>query len=159
MGKTINQWLDEYGKSHQNSVNKKIHWICVPLIMLSLIGLLSSIPYSYVINLKNYMFKIDFAIFFLFLVSIYYYKLSRTLFIGMLLVSIVLIMGVKLLTTSIAYPLWQTSLIIFIIAWIGQFIGHKIEGEKPSFFEDLQFLLIGPAWLLSFIYKKFNITL
>ena len=159
MGKTINQWLDEYGTSHQNSVNKKIHWICVPLIMLSLIGLLSSIPYSYVINLKNYMFKIDFAIFFLFLVSIYYYKLSRTLFIGMLLVSIVLIMGVKLLTTSIAYPLWQTSLIIFIIAWIGQFIGHKIEGEKPSFFEDLQFLLIGPAWLLSFIYKKFNITL
>ena len=159
MGKTINQWLDEYGTSHQNSVNKKIHWICVPLIMLSLIGLLSSIPYSYIINLKNYMFKIDFAIFFLFLVSIYYYKLSRTLFIGMLLVSIVLIMGVKLLTTSIAYPLWQTSLIIFIIAWIGQFIGHKIEGEKPSFFEDLQFLLIGPAWLLSFIYKKFNITL
>ena len=34
-----------------------------------------------------------------------------------------------------------------MIAWIGQFIGHKIEGAKPSFFEDLQFLLIGPAWV------------
>ena len=51
----------------------------------------------------------------------------------------------------------KTSLIIFVIAWIGQFIGHKIEGKKPSFFEDIQFLLIGPAWLLSFIYNKLGI--
>ena len=48
---------------------------------------------------------------------------------------------------------------IFIIAWIGQFIGHKIEGKKPAFFKDLQFLLIGPLWLLSFIYKKLNIKI
>ena len=48
-------------------------------------------------------------------------------------------------------------LLTFIIAWVGQFIGHKIEGQKPSFFEDLQFLLIGPAWLISFIYKKIGI--
>ena len=46
---------------------------------------------------------------------------------------------------------------IFIVSWIGQFIGHKIEGQKPSFFDDLKFLLIGPAWLLSFIYKKIGI--
>ena len=55
--------------------------------------------------------------------------------------------------------IWRLSLAIFITAWIGQFIGHKIEGKKPSFFEDLQFLLIGPAWLLSFIYKKMGIKL
>ena len=48
-------------------------------------------------------------------------------------------------------------LLIFIIAWVGQFIGHKIEGQKPSFFEDIQFLLIGPAWIISFIYKKMGI--
>ena len=53
--------------------------------------------------------------------------------------------------------LWQVSLFIFIVAWIGQFIGHKIEGKKPSFFQDIQFLFIGPAWLLGFIYRKFNI--
>ena len=46
---------------------------------------------------------------------------------------------------------------IFVLAWIGQFIGHKIEGEKPSFFEDLQFLLIGPDWLLGAIYQKLGI--
>ena len=49
-------------------------------------------------------------------------------------------------------------LLIFIIAWVGQFIGHKIEGQKPSFFEDIQFLLIGPAWIISFIYKKMGIN-
>jgi uncharacterized membrane protein YGL010W len=55
--------------------------------------------------------------------------------------------------------LWLVSIIIFVSAWIGQFIGHKIEGQKPSFMDDLQFLLIGPAWLMSFIYKKFGVKI
>jgi uncharacterized membrane protein YGL010W len=49
------------------------------------------------------------------------------------------------------------ALIIFVVAWIGQFIGHKIEGKKPSFLQDVQYLLIGPAWLLHFIFKKVGI--
>ena len=57
----------------------------------------------------------------------------------------------------VSFPLWQSSIIVFVLAWIGQFYGHKIEGIKPSFFEDLQFLMIGPAWLMSFIYNKFGI--
>jgi uncharacterized membrane protein YGL010W len=55
-------------------------------------------------------------------------------------------------------PVWQTSLGLFVLAWIGQFIGHKIEGKKPSFFKDVVFLLIGPAWLMHFIYKKLDIA-
>ena len=54
-------------------------------------------------------------------------------------------------------PLWSIALTIFVGAWIGQFIGHKLEGKKPSFFNDLQFLMIGPAWLMGFIYRKLNI--
>ena len=53
--------------------------------------------------------------------------------------------------------LLYTSIIVFIFAWILQFLGHKIEGKKPSFFKDIQFLLIGPAWLLAFIYNSFKI--
>jgi uncharacterized membrane protein YGL010W len=49
---------------------------------------------------------------------------------------------------------WKICLVLFVLAWIGQFVGHKIEGKKPSFFQDVVFLLIGPAWLLHFIYKK-----
>jgi uncharacterized membrane protein YGL010W len=55
-------------------------------------------------------------------------------------------------------PLWLICLIIFVLAWIGQFYGHKVEGKKPSFFKDMQFLLIGPMWLISFIYKKMKIN-
>lgn len=43
--------------------------------------------------------------------------------------------------------LWIYSA-IFVVAWIAQFYGHHVEGKKPSFFADLQFLMIGPLWLL-----------
>ena len=158
MNKTIEDWLSEYGKSHQNPTNKNIHWICVPLIMLSLIGLLWSIPYNFSYIFLGKEIIINFAIIFLLFVNIYYLKLSKSIFIGMLIITYMLIYAVNILN-QLNYPLWKSSLIIFILAWIGQFIGHKIEGQKPSFFEDLQFLLIGPAWLLSFIYKKLNISL
>lgn len=49
------------------------------------------------------------------------------------------------------------SIFLFVAAWIGQFIGHAIEGKKPSFLQDLQFLLIGPAWLLHFVFEKYKI--
>ena len=73
----------------------------------------------------------------------------------MIIFSLIALYGTQLL--SQVTELWKVSLIIFIIAWIGQFIGHKIEGKKPSFFQDIQFLLIGPAWLIGFIYRRFNI--
>jgi len=64
------------------------------------------------------------------------------------------------LTSALArlpWPLWATSLGIFVIAWIGQFIGHAIEGARPSFFKDLQFLLIGPLWLVAAAYRRFSV--
>ena len=77
--------------------------------------------------------------------------------VGMFIIGFTLLAGNAYIDTNFKTPLWKTSLMIFIVAWIGQFIGHKIEGKKPSFLQDLQFLLIGPAWLLSFIYNKFGI--
>ena len=38
--RTVDQWLDEYGESHRNPANKLLHWICVPIIVVSLVGLL-----------------------------------------------------------------------------------------------------------------------
>jgi len=64
---------------------------------------------------------------------------------------------VKIMETA-ETPLWAISLTLFVLAWIGQFIGHKIEGKKPSFFKDIQFLLVGPAWLMGFIYKRLGIN-
>ena len=54
-------------------------------------------------------------------------------------------------------PLWLSSIVAFVILWIMQFVGHHIEGKKPSFFKDIQFLLIGPAWVIGFIYDRLGI--
>tara|TARA_B100001250_G_scaffold410345_1_gene436607 strand:+ start:1619 stop:2092 length:474 start_codon:yes stop_codon:yes gene_type:complete len=154
--KSIQDWLDEYGESHQNHINKKIHWLCVPAIMFSIVGLLWSIPHYYMPVLFN-SFKLNWAIIIITLILFYYFRLSKVMGFGMLIIGSLILIGNFFLTKILLIPLWLMSLFIFVIAWIGQFIGHKIEGKKPSFFQDLQFLLIGPAWLLSFIYKKIGL--
>ncbi len=153
--KTIYDWLEAYGESHQNKTNKKIHWICVPLIMLSLLGMLSLVKFSSPIG----NFCINIAYILIFLAIIFYIRLSISITIGMVFISalnLYVIYQLELLFFS-KTNIFLFYLMIFVIAWIGQFIGHKIEGKKPSFFEDVKFLLIGPAWLLSFIYKKIGI--
>ena len=158
--KTTQQWLDEYGESHQNSFNKLMHWICVPLIMFSLVGLLWSIPAGILQQLApaNLVPFFNWGIVFLLFALVFYLRLSWVMALGMLLISSVMVMGNYFLAqASHIAPLWAISLGIFTVAWIGQFYGHKVEGKKPSFLKDVQFLLIGPAWLLSFVYAKLGI--
>ena len=152
----VQDWLDAYGESHQDPTNKKIHWVCVPLIMLSLLGLLSMIHIPIFSGFKEYS---NVASLLIILVSIYYFRLSIPMGVGMLLISLIMIyIIIKINNFNQMYGVGLIPyIIIFALAWIGQFIGHKIEGKKPAFFKDLQFLLIGPIWLLSFIYNKLNI--
>ena len=153
--RSVQSWLDEYAESHQHPANIAIHWVCVPLIMLSIIGLLASIRLD--IKLLSSYPELNHAGFILVVLgSFYYFFLSKSLLIGMLPISILMLFLVSWMS-NLPFPIWQTSLIIFIISWAGQFYGHKIEGKKPSFFKDIQFLLIGPLWLLSKLYKKFGI--
>ena len=154
MARDIHQWIEDYGISHQNSTNKKIHWICVPAIMFTLLGLLSLVKF----NLGE--FRVNLVYILIILAWLFYLRLSVKISIGMVFISAISLSGIHQLEKFIGLENWTLSFIylgIFVLAWIGQFIGHKIEGQKPSFFEDLQFLLIGPAWLLSFIYKKLGI--
>ncbi len=151
----IDQLFTEYGESHQTSFNQLIHYICVPAIFFSIVGLLSLIPFGVV--------KGDWAPYFhwgtvvVILGLLYYLRLSFPMFIGMLLFSIIVIWGNYQLMQVNLMPYWALSLIIFVVAWIFQFIGHNHEGKKPSFFKDLQFLLIGPGWILSKVYKRLGL--
>ena len=151
--KTIEQWLSEYGESHRNETNKMIHWICVPTIFFSIAGLLYSIKLPFHIGQT----QLNAAFPVLAFVIIYYALLSKTIWIGMLFFALVCLGLCQLIESVNLLPLWLFCLIIFTLAWIGQFYGHKVEGKKPSFLKDIQFLLIGPAWLMSFIYKKLGI--
>lgn len=155
MAKTMQWFLDKYGESHQNATNKLIHWVCVPSIMFSLFGLLYSIPF-----LSERHLYANWAAVAQVVTLGYYLRLSTPMFFGFFVIGGLLLWGNNAIYEAVgrnAGQLALISVIIFVVAWIGQFIGHKIEGKKPSFFEDVQFLLIGPAWLLHFIYKKIGV--
>ena len=175
--KTIHDWFNEYGESHQNKTNKLIHWVCIPLIFWSIIALLSLIP-DPLLNIFSNSFLngvMHWGTVVIFLGLLFYIRLSMSIFFGMLVFSILVLMDIYLVVYLFdAHQFWGlfnstqidgkrflmiTSIIVFISSWILQFIGHKIEGKKPSFLKDIQFLLIGPAWLLGFIYKKNNIKI
>jgi len=151
----IDRLLSEYGESHQNVTNKTIHWICVPLIFFSGVGLIASIPSDFLQNLFGPYF--NWATVAMILVLVYYISLSISLSIGMALFTLACLYLARMIAFSGIAPLWLACIVIFVLAWIGQFYGHKIEGKKPSFLKDLQFLLIGPAWLMHFIYKRIGI--
>ncbi|MGH1343955.1 MAG: DUF962 domain-containing protein [Nannocystales bacterium] len=149
--KTTQEWLDQYGESHTNPTNKLIHWICIPAIVVSLLGILSSVPMPWAAT------HINLATLFVVFSLGFYSLLSIRLMLGMAVVSSASY-AVAVALGGLPVPLWITSLAIFAVAWVFQFVGHKIEGKKPSFFVDLQFLLIGPLWLLSFVYRKLGIA-
>ncbi len=154
----LQSWFDEYAESHQNPTNKLLHWFCIPAIFYSIIGLLASIPAGFLQQLlPEYLAPIaHFGTLLVFGGLIFYMLHSPSMAVGILLYSIICLHFVHIFS-HLSVPLWQSSLLIFTIAWIGQFYGHKVEGKKPSFFKDVQFLLIGPAWLLGFIYQKLGI--
>ncbi len=151
--RSMQEWLDAYGESHQNPTNKQIHWVCVPLIFLTIVGLLWSIP------VPEFMSPswLNFATLMLVPVTLFYARLSVPLTIGMAAWCCLCFALCAWYESLITFPLWQASIIAFAAAWVGQFYGHKIEGAKPSFLDDIKFLMIGPAWLMSFIYQKLGI--
>jgi len=153
--RTLTNWLGEYGTSHSNPVNKLLHWICVPLIVLTLSGLFWSLPvpdlFASISPWLNWASVLVGA------VLLYYLALSPALAAGML-VAFILVLFVTKWLAELPWPLWLTSVTIFVVAWIGQFIGHAIEGKRPSFFKDVQFLLIGPLWLLAAAYRRLGLT-
>jgi len=137
----VDQLFDRYGESHRNPVNKAIHWICVPLITWSVLAALWAwSPVAAYIGIG--------------LALVFYAWLSPVIALGMLIVVALMVYPLTLLGTRVLI----VAAVVFVLAWIGQFVGHHIEGKKPSFFEDVKFLLIGPAWLLGFVYRRLGIA-
>ena len=137
--KAIDQWFDEYGESHQNPLNKLVHWICVPLITFSVLGMLWAIhPAVAMLAVASSL--------------AFYVALSWRIAAAMLALSVLML----LILEAMPVVFWP-SVVIFVLAWIGQFIGHHVEGRKPSFLKDVQFLLIGPIWLMGFVFRKIGL--
>ena len=151
--RTMHQWLDEYGESHQNAANELIHWICVPTIFFTVIGFFASIPSPVLPVIGGHLWAKAAVL----LCLLFYSMGSVPLLVGVAVWCAFCLWLALWLDVNAPWPLWAICLVLFTAAWIGQFIGHNIEGKKPSFLKDVQFLMIGPAWLLSKLYTKLGI--
>lgn len=138
----IHTLLDQYSESHRNHTNELIHFVCVPVIVFSLLGIIWWIHPLAALAVSGAALW-------------YYFQLSRPFAAGMLAMILVMLGLLAAMPRPTVLPL---SVAIFVLAWIGQFIGHKIEGKKPSFLDDLRFLLIGPLFVLSFLYRRLNVA-
>lgn len=150
--KTLNDWFLEYSVSHQNRTNKKIHYICVPIIFFSVVGLVMSIPSSLLQPLTSvHPIFGNWAFIALIFVLLFYFRLSLAMGMKMLFFATICLVGNYFIAQCV--PILWFSLVVFAIGWIGQFYGHKVEGKKPSFLKDIQFLLIGPAWVMHSLFN------
>jgi uncharacterized membrane protein YGL010W len=136
----VDQLLAHYGESHRNPRNGAIHCVAIPLIMVSLLGLMYS-AHPWV------------AYAFLAASMVYYARLSVVFLVAMAIVSIASVLIVQALGTWVL----PVSIAVFVLAWIAQFVGHRIEGKKPSFFEDLQYLWVGPLFVLGKLFSKLGV--
>jgi uncharacterized membrane protein YGL010W len=150
----IDVLLAEYGESHQNPTNKTIHWIAVPVIAWSVIAILWALPTPALFRATPYL---NWATIACALAVVYYLTLSVPLAIGMAAFSALTIAIIRLVEENVSIQLAWIAGALFVFAWVFQFAGHEVEGKKPSFFKDLQFLLIGPAWLMHFLYRRLGI--
>lgn len=153
--RTMQQWLDEYAESHRHPTNKTIHWVCVPAILFSVLGLLWLVPVPQSAAVLGPW--ANWATLLMVLAVVWYVVLSPALAVGMAIVAGAMLALVHQIEPGLPFPPWALYTGIFVVAWIGQFIGHEVEGRKPSFFKDVQFLLIGPAWLLADLYRHLGI--
>ena len=138
----IHTLLSLYSESHRNHTNELIHIVCVPLIVFSLLGIIWAVhPVAAVIVVAASLY--------------YYFQLSKPFALGMLAMATAMLALLALLPPATVLAL---SIAIFVLAWVGQFVGHQIEGKKPSYLDDLRFLLIGPLFVLSFLYRRFKVA-
>jgi uncharacterized membrane protein YGL010W len=152
--RSVHDWFESYGADHQNPTNRLIHWICVPAILWSVIALVWIVPVPQAIGRPGLWCA-------LLMVGVltFYWRLSRPLGAAM----IALFIALALLTHAAYGALGPERLLrlaigVFVVAWIGQFVGHKLEGRRPTFLTDLAYLLIGPAWLVAKVMRRLGVA-
>jgi uncharacterized membrane protein YGL010W len=143
--RTADEWFSNYSRDHQNPTNRSIHWVCVPSILWAVIAALWTIPVPSAVGLPGLWSWVAMAA-----ALVFYFRMSRML--GVVMLAVLALLG--MLTNALYWtigpgPLLAMAIVVFVVAWVGQFIGHIYEGRRPSFLTDLSYLMVGPAWLVS----------
>jgi uncharacterized membrane protein YGL010W len=156
----VDAQLDLYSAFHKKPANRAINYVCIPLILFSILGFVWSVPFPHIGFLGSYNGYLNWASFLIAFAVYYYLKLSPVLSYLMLIVffgfayGIIEIIAVQ---NTGGFVLPQMCLVIFVAANIAQLVGYRIEGNKPTAVESLKFILIEPIWLLSLVLKRYKI--
>ncbi len=150
----VDRWLGNYSEDHRNPANVVIHWICVPVIVWTVIALLWVVPVPAFLGRPGFWAGIAMVG-----ALAFYLRLSRPLCAGMFVLFLVL----GLITEGLYRVLGPSTLLwaaiaVFVLAWIAQFVGHHLEGRRPAFLTDLVYLLIGPAWVVAKILRRAGVA-
>ena len=149
----VDRWLGNYAEDHRNPTNVLIHWICVPAILWTVVAALWVVPVPPLLGRPGLWAGVA-----MFFAILFYLRLSRPLGLAMFLVFVALGVVTELLYRELGpSPLLYLAIGVFVVAWIAQFIGHHVEGKRPSFLTDLAYLLIGPAWIVSKLLRRAGI--
>ncbi|MEI7035566.1 DUF962 domain-containing protein [Fulvimonas yonginensis] len=148
--RSMQSWLEGYSADHRHPVNQVIHWICVPPIVWTVVALLWTVPVP-----PAFLKPGAWAVFAMVLAFAWYWKRSHRLGTALLVAFVLLALFTAWLFELLGPArLRWTAIVVFVLAWIGQFVGHTIEGHRPSFLTDLSYLLVGPAWLMEKLLRK-----
>jgi uncharacterized membrane protein YGL010W len=155
--RTQQQYLNSYQESHQNRLNQLIHVFCVPVIFFSTIGLGWAVPVGRWLGAAEPLASwLNLATLLGPLALAFYARLSLTSALVMTVwfaISATLIIAMEFA----GWPVFWICAALWAIAWAVQFYGHEVEGAKPSFAEDLVFLLIGPLFVMQKLYRRLGL--
>jgi uncharacterized membrane protein YGL010W len=147
-------WLQSYGVDHTHPGNRLLHWICVPLMVVSVVGLLWSLPVPE--HFARAPSVLNWGTLFLMATIVYYFLMSLRLALGMLpfLLGVILIVN---WLAALTPRLWALCTVLLLVASVGLFVGHQLEGRRGSVLRDLYYLMLGPIWLLATVYRRLRV--
>ena len=142
--RTLEQQITQYAAYHRDRRNIATHFVGVPMIVFSV--LLALVPFA--------VGGVNIALIALTLAAIYYIYLDRVLGTAMLIFLFASYLIAVYLNARIGHVgiVMGTAAALFAIGWIIQFVGHKYEGIKPAFIDDLAGLIIGPLFVMTEVF-------
>lgn len=147
-------WLVRYEKGHTDLTNPVVYWAAVPMVVVGTTGLLWSLPAP--IEFYEISPLLNWGSAFLIATTVYYFIISLSIGIGMLPFMLGLA-SLHLWLASSGYPAFGVSVALLVAGTVGLWLGRRHTGGLARVLQDLQMMMIGPAWLLSVMYRRFGI--
>ena len=137
--------LASYASVHRDGRNKAMHFVGIPLIVFSLLLVLSL--WHFEIGGRDWTLSLAVAM------AAVLGWMALDLGIGILMGFVIAPAwyGAVVLATALGSPsaVWGTFTVLFVGGWVLQFLGHHYEGKRPALLDNIFQGFIGPMFLVA----------